>query len=486
MKKNKYLKTFEMFYTDIYGKGFDEFYKKYKPLAKDEDLYVQFTDYKSTKEDKTVNENPDHSDFVGNYGYPLKYVIDYPADIWYGSKSKYLRVLRNKDKYNELVFNYIDKEDLNVYLRELYPDYSTLAIINMIKRKFPNRIQGGNKEGKILLQAIQYDLIEDRLRSGLEQTNLLKNINFGVVIDKSKSENTAIINDREPEQICFLYEDSFDVLDVYNLHDRKVDSLITNNPNQKDFMKKIANKIINGIDSSDVVTDTRNDNGIFIFYTKKGKKIELVYLLPDEYYKVNKIGRKRHRVYKKHNDYYLQIKLHFPYGYLSYVSSPDEKIDDIIKKVVSEYKSKSYIKTEDKFHSLEIDKQKEEKQKKEYWRKEKEKENNEALKGMKVFKTNFQKMFGNFEFHPNDNDNIDFYKFFDYIAYTKIKKVDKKELIDYLEEMYNEPIMDSSLFVFFGEKDEKKAKEFIRLMIDYFESNFPKDTFRFYVDFVNL
>jgi hypothetical protein len=72
----------ETSYKDIYAKAFQEFEKKWKKQKNDTDLYVQFTNHNDNTLGRSIYADPNHSDPAGVYGYPLKYVIDYPADIW--------------------------------------------------------------------------------------------------------------------------------------------------------------------------------------------------------------------------------------------------------------------------------------------------------------------------------------------------------------------------------------------------------------------
>ena len=84
----------EIHYQDKFSKGFLDFRKKWnKKKNQSYTYYVQFTNAKGDVLDRTSYEDTNHSDPVGNYGYPLKYVIDYPMDIWYGVNARHLRVL---------------------------------------------------------------------------------------------------------------------------------------------------------------------------------------------------------------------------------------------------------------------------------------------------------------------------------------------------------------------------------------------------------
>ena len=86
-------------------------------------MYIQFTDFSNTTIDKGVNKDPDHSDPVGTYGYPIDYVLKFPADIWYGQRAKYLRVLKRETKYQ----NHLDLQSITTLSQ-------ALAEINKIYR----------------------------------------------------------------------------------------------------------------------------------------------------------------------------------------------------------------------------------------------------------------------------------------------------------------------------------------------------------------
>ena len=162
---------FEVDFRDASSKGFLEFHNKYKKQKTDRDLFVQFTSYNASHEERNPYSSPNHSDPVGVYAYPLNYVINNPADIWYGSQTKWIRVLRRKtDKV--LYVNLLNTSEIKNDLWNL--GYSGSEALKQAAKKFPQVVKGQNKDQKAFFAFLQYDFEKDRFRTGLEQTALLR------------------------------------------------------------------------------------------------------------------------------------------------------------------------------------------------------------------------------------------------------------------------------------------------------------------------
>ena len=90
----------EIHFTDYYGPAFVAFRKKYQKILKSPEhhklsyAYVNFSNFKDDKLDRTAAQITDHHDPVGTYCYPIKYVLEHPADIWYGGNAKFMRVIQ--------------------------------------------------------------------------------------------------------------------------------------------------------------------------------------------------------------------------------------------------------------------------------------------------------------------------------------------------------------------------------------------------------
>ena len=78
----------ELNFRDTYPKQFQEFINDYKKYKNNDLYYVQFANHATNTIDKRMYDNPDHSDPMGVYGYPIKYVINYPAGYMVWKKGK--------------------------------------------------------------------------------------------------------------------------------------------------------------------------------------------------------------------------------------------------------------------------------------------------------------------------------------------------------------------------------------------------------------
>ena len=118
MKYIKDFKLFELHYIDMFPKKFEEFRKKYNKISRTPEgrlLYVQFTNFKGDVLDRTSSETTDHTDPMGNYAYPLSYVINNPADLWYGMDANNLRILEKTELTTTLILSDIYSEEDCIY-----------------------------------------------------------------------------------------------------------------------------------------------------------------------------------------------------------------------------------------------------------------------------------------------------------------------------------------------------------------------------------
>jgi hypothetical protein len=259
-------------------KTFFEFVKKYKKLKADPYLFVQFSNHSGSTLEQGAYGSPDHRDPIGVYGYPLKYVIEYPADIRYGSNAKYLRVLRNTSPMDTLVLS-----DLPEWRAEglMYKMGMEPMLLRQVGRHFKIN-KNSSMYGKRLFGCIQYDFVEGKpvLRSGAEQTALLRKICKSVE-DRAKNRNTAVINPSEPQQIIFLSRDSFKVEEVFNLRQEGSGSLMAKKDSDVTLAQRIANLVFRGMDDGireqTVSKHEKNprSSGTFEFFSKKGAQLSI-------------------------------------------------------------------------------------------------------------------------------------------------------------------------------------------------------------------
>ena len=380
----------EVHFTDTYASGFLEFRKKYSKLKNDKTLFVNFSNYSKDILEKTPYANPSHSDPIGIYAYPLWYVIDYPADIWYASNASYLRVI----KMTSGKVLYLQNMDLS-YAKSLLRKLNIPDEYLKLSQKTFKGVKGAGQIGKQFFQAIQHDLSKEipktesdyeaskkyYLRSGSEQTDLLQKLGIDVLIDDARNANQAVINDREPSQAIFLNKNAFQILEVFNLKQQPKDGYISTARSSlydDKLARKLASKILENlndqiVEKSEFHNKSSNQQ---IYYTKLGRMIKITFSLPDFYYKTRKMGEKKHKESKTYDLWEILVEL---YGerettILKYDSS--KKFDSIAKDFANNYNKKTIL-TDFKPYSFKRSKEEKEIQEKEYFQKEIEKKNKE-------------------------------------------------------------------------------------------------------------
>jgi hypothetical protein len=283
----------ETHYTDVFPKTFEEFRKKYIKTKNDNTLFVQFTNHASTDVEKSPYKNPDHNDPIGVYAYPLKYVIDHPADIRYGRNSKYLRVIRNILPSTTLELQNMEywyAKSLLVSCGLASDKSEAESLLEKAQKifKFPNN---SARIPKQFFANIQFDLNGDSStqRSGQAQTNILLKTRSTSVLDLAKNRNTAVINSAEPNQIIFLSRNGFEIEEVFKLKDEVNLGLMTSNDGKIIIAQKLAAQLFKNLNDS-IVSQTEKKNstktlGPFIFFSKNGKKLEIKYdiLIPEKW-----------------------------------------------------------------------------------------------------------------------------------------------------------------------------------------------------------
>lgn len=339
-----HIKKFEeLNYVDTFEGDFLTFKKEYTKYKNDGDYYVQFTDYKNDILDRTIHDNPDHVDPSGNYGYPLKYIIEYPADVWYGHNSKYLRVLKANPSNNTLYFNEIKNEDQCMDMLRILLGYTireSREAISLTKKYFKQRLKLKNSGywGRMTLQILQVDPFSSdfddyTVRTGVEQSEILLKAGFDAFEDTSKKDTTAVINDREPEQICFLNRKAFTVDKIYTLMHRKNNGPNTTlMPEYTKIGQRVAVDLFSYMD--DRISGKNSKAGqTSIFYSKKGRSIKISYTKNDSYYKDKNMGQKFHKVDKYSDDNKLHVTVNTEKGEFDYSSTSDQTVEEVLKQL---------------------------------------------------------------------------------------------------------------------------------------------------------
>lgn len=362
------MKTFQTFlieihFSDIFGKNFEAFRKKYAHYLHSYELYVQFTSYQFDTLHRVGYATPDHSDPVGVYAYPLNYILKHPSDIWYGARSKFARVLLDTSK-NKLMLAYISKSDMYTYLGQAlnYSVSTTDRYLRQLKRFSPKTFSSVTKYGQYFFSLIQLDFengtketswgskIVPRIRSGQEQTALLRKLGFDAIEDTANTIPKAVINSREPEQICFLTRHAFKVLEVINLKNaysgEKRDNYVGNTIDTKALARPLVAKILKAFNDGDGITTgphTQDRNGEIHFFTKKGRRFAIFFKDESLRWRMQnlKIGQKKHKMNRLHDSNSIIIGIKSEYGDFRLSYDEKEKIDDIAQSFASIWKEKS-------------------------------------------------------------------------------------------------------------------------------------------------
>lgn len=342
----------EVHYSDLYPPSFQAFRKKYLPLLRKHkayDLYVQFSNYADNTMDRTAFASPDHHDPVGVYGYPIAYVLNYPADIWYGKGARYLRVLQDSSR-RKLDIKSIDTESKawNLLTRMGFSYSDAGTSLKLAWKSYKQRLKGSTRWGKTFLVAMQMDLLsppiddgsrrmiktpEYTIRSGVEQTKMFLKAGFDAIEDTGRNNNQAIINDREPEQIIFLTRAAFRVVEVIDLRSgtpaRQLPSHVAPDPDSPRIERPFVAMIARAMDDQ---LSEGPDYGKY--WTKQGRRIEVHFDRKSSYYQNKKMGEKKHKEDRLFDAYRPSINIFSEHGNFSRSYMSAETFRDIIDDVV--------------------------------------------------------------------------------------------------------------------------------------------------------
>ena len=361
-KLNQNLK--EVHWQDLYPDSFKQFRKKYLPLLRARqvyNLYVQFSNFANNTMDRNASPIQDHHDPAGVYAYPIAYVLQHPADVWYGQGAKYMRVLRAVSK-KSFSLAYIDSESkCERMLNQAGFAYQEIHEMMWLARKhYKSRTTGTNKWAKVFLSCMQIDLIapavsqnkpgmfskggpEYRIRTGQEQTALFLKMGVDSLIDSSSTHKSAIINDREPEQICFLNRAAFRVEEVFdlrgNMPKEKLPTFTHPDPSgtyiERALVATIAKSLNDQISESsrDMKTSKKLDASYRYYWTKKGRRIEIRFERPPSYYENKKMGEKKHKADKLYSSYRIEIEIETEFGQIKRRFAEDTPFHEIISDI---------------------------------------------------------------------------------------------------------------------------------------------------------
>jgi hypothetical protein len=342
-------KTFltEVKYTDLYPTDFETFRKKYNKLKNTPGLYVHFSNHRSDTLDKSFHDSPDHTDPVGLYCYPLKYVIEHPADIWYGRSAKYLHVVTITDAAKPLYLQHMNDSDMLQIIRHMNLSTSFSAIENDLKQiKRARRLTGSKAMHKAFMTYVQCHLDDDfkcdTTRSGAEQTALFLKAGYTALIDNAKVINNAIINDREPEQIVFLRRDAFKIVEMFNLRADEAEAKFlthTNVESDPTYMRKLAalafaamgDKLVDSAPEGPHTTIEK----LFFSAKKRRLYVDLETVVDRDNLK---IGQKKHKSNKLSDGTKGRIKLFSEKGRYSATLFSDETAQEVADKLGAQFR----------------------------------------------------------------------------------------------------------------------------------------------------
>lgn len=345
-----FLQLFEVNFRDAWPKGFSEFYDKWKGKKKQWDLYVRF-DNGNTMDSLhgPPSKRTTHSDMQGVYAYPLSYVIDHPGDIWYGHNSRLLKVIQDTSKKKVRLSSLTRSRADSLLWGANLPDLDTMA------KYFPERAKGVTAPGKLFMSAVQMDIsgadsprdikikrrngrevAEPKVRSSEEQTALFRKMGIDALEDDASSINQAAINDREPQQICWLTTSSFKVLETFRLSDPKAHHPQDTFDDDR-LLLKVAALLAQAMDDKLVPGRTMDDH--HRYWTKGGRLITLEAKDTSLSWRMNnlKMGQKKHKMYRKNDKTSIRGDVQSERGKFPILIFDDGKVNDAVAQFASSW-----------------------------------------------------------------------------------------------------------------------------------------------------
>lgn len=369
MPKNR--KVSAVRYEDLYPESFVEFRKKYLKTLKERRgswTFVQFTNFADDVLRRNPHEDPDHHDPVGVYGYPLKYVLKHPADVWYGTSARYLRVLEMADNAKILQLQYLEDFEVKAILVKMgFKD--PWKLMEAAGKLYAPRIgKGSTSIGKLFMSVLQKEVEsvgnipakkKDALALGetvkdrpqIEQTRLLRKAGYDAVLDSATNAKKAVINGREPEQVIFLHRYAFKVVEVIPL--RAASQPVAEKRDAKDLSTKVgtsqselrdalfrkAAAIMAAAIGDKLASDKDKPSAWYkLFWTVGGREIEVTIERPASYYENKQLGEKKHKEVTLSSPDTLRIELNSERGKFSYSSARGGTIRQIADEIAADFR----------------------------------------------------------------------------------------------------------------------------------------------------
>lgn len=342
------IKLKEMRYEDTFGKEFLKLKKKYSKRKKDYNLYVNFSNRDMGNLSSSGWASPDHNDPKGIYGYPLWYVLDYPSDIWYGKNVKYAKVIEEQYPRKTLFLQGINRSEGESLLMQAKYKHK-LPVQYDLFDKVSRQYSGVSKYGKTFFDLIQKDYKEFpdnyTIRSAEEQTNIFLKLGYWAIRDTASRASQAVINSREPVQICFFHAQSYRVLETFELPDWKQSvsyrgtNKITNEPSSG-LIRKMVQNIFSEIFNDSIEKNqkdmlvTKRGAEKNVFFSKGGRKIKVGVRSTQDRSNLS-FGEKPHRAYRKADQWQVMFFIESEYGEHTFILD-DETFDQLLTDIRSE------------------------------------------------------------------------------------------------------------------------------------------------------
>jgi hypothetical protein len=299
----------EVLVSDVSTKGWREFVAKYTPQAHRKDLFVQFTNFASSTDDKrmvgsqygrspepgyeerywttnrkklglkaartphpdtTLWTKPNHSDPAAIYTYPLEFVISEQAGIPYAGNSRYLRVIKLRPNAKVLDLQTLTKDAalkiLNVMevlpqgddvpVEKFWQDIweMTASKVSPHPVTVPKAFFFASQSGFDLANTVNgYKLFAKRVLNHNDQRARFLKAGISVVIDTAKGPEDAVVYHGEPEQAFFMRSDAFDIIDVFQTAQQKKGEYNPSVWNPERSERKVISRVINAIDPRDQI-----------------------------------------------------------------------------------------------------------------------------------------------------------------------------------------------------------------------------------------
>ena len=243
---------------------------------------------------------------------------------------RYCRVIRDKSR-RKLDLSYMNYSDLRSTLYRVGLEDNE----SLVRKYFKDSTKGTTAPGKMFIVMLQRDFSVEPtkdvwsqstwpVRSGAEQTRILRRGKYDSVEDSSNRISQAAINDREPQQICWLIPQAFEVLSVYRMTDptRSHVSIDLDRLEQK-FASGLAAVMGDKLKEKENIYTNR-------WWTDGGREITVSHedsSIPRRIATL-KIGQKKFKDAKKHTPHVLIARLRTERGNFTTKASDHETIKD--------------------------------------------------------------------------------------------------------------------------------------------------------------